>query len=268
MGKMVKLVWAALQAIGAALDIRDLSTLIRRTIQGAGLAPVVVGIVNWIGNAVPTLTLVLFGIGAFLLSLLIVPDLWALIRQEAPVARRGTARDVRFDPHLIFTQLARADLSGLFAPESYMTVTMNVSNVSGHAVKIKGVEGRIRCCGEECNTPATVEQAPRRLSTVPSDRVSCMIRQPLSDAMVNLTRLKGIYGDGRLTFSLDGLKWTGTVSLPEGPVDLENCHLGQGDFVVQGPVREKEDGSTLFLLGPRFVSSRWYSSDGLRKQDT
>jgi hypothetical protein len=168
--------------------------------------------------------------------------------------------DPRFDPHTIITILAGADLSGLSEPESFMVITLNVRNVSGFPASITGVKGRIRCAGAECNLPATVEREPRSLG--PSDRLTpCVVRQPLSDGMMNQIALAG----DLLRISLSDLQWVGTVALPQGSAPLERCYIHE-EFLVRGPFREKKEGSTLFRLTTTFLSSEHFDSDGVPKQ--
>jgi hypothetical protein len=190
-------------------------------------------------------------------------------REDSPMGRpngkTGRAMDtlgvaLRFDPHTIITILAGADLSGLSEPESFMMITLNVRNVSGLPVTITGVKGRIRCAGAECNLPATVEGEPRSLG--PSDRLTpCVVRQPLSDGMMNQVALAG----DLLRISLSGLQWVGSVALPQGSAPLERCYIHE-DFVVKGPFREKKDAAALFRLTTTFLSSEHFNSDGVPKQ--
>ncbi len=166
-----------------------------------------------------------------------------------------------FDPYTIITELGGVDLSGLEEPESFMTITLNVRNVSGYPVTITGVKGRIRCAGAECNSPATVEREPRQL-TNSSNLVPCTIRQPLSSGMMNTVALAG----GLLRISLSDLEWVGSVALPQGTESLESCYIHE-DFAVRGPYQQKHYASTLFRPTTTFLSSELYDSDGTPKQN-
>jgi hypothetical protein len=199
------------------------------------------------------------------------PVLWLIWRERAsrvPLeAGPQSASAQAFDPYAIVNEIAGMDLSGLYAAESFIMIAVNVRNVSGHPVKITGVKGRIRCCGEECNIPPTVEPNPVSLSVFSYDHHRCAIRQPLGDGMMQVIKGKGIYGDGLLSFSLDGLSWLGTVTTPAGDAPLLNCYLPHEVIIVQGPVRCREDGHTMFRASTRFMSSNWYSSDGQPKTE-
>lgn len=184
---------------------------------------------------------------------------------EAEPGKQSVAEPFALDPYSIITKLAGVDLSGLFKPESYMVFTLNVRNVSGHPIEITGAEGRIRCCGEECNMPLTVERKPRKLPSSDS-LVRCAIRQPIGNGMLQMIDQKRIQLYGSLVFDLSSLKWTGSVESPGGRVSLENCYLRIDSFVVQGPIRGEEDGATLFTLQAKFLSSNHYLSDGRRKE--
>lgn len=184
---------------------------------------------------------------------------------EAEPGKQPVGRPFVLDPHAVYSELAGVDLSGLFKPESYMVFTLNVRNVSGHPIEITGAEGRIRCCGEECNMPPTVERKPRKLPSSDS-LVPCAIRQPIGNGMLKMIDQKRIQLYGSLVFDLSSLKWTGSVESPGGWVSLDNCYLRINTFVVQGPIRREEDGATLFAPQTKFLSSNHYLSDGRRKE--
>lgn len=246
-------------------------------VPAVGGSAVLTALVGWLLSAVasiPLPLLLLLLLGIFLLALRPMALLVARFEQqiglewppERPASQndRAGAPDGRsagplFDPYAIITNLAALDLSGLSEPESFMMVTLNVRNVSGHPVTITGVRGRIQCAGAECNSTATVEREPVRLGS--SDRLTpCVVRQPLADGMMNRIVLAG----DPLRISLSGLQWVGSVDLPRGSVPLERCYIHE-DFLVKGPFREKKDAGTLFRLTTTFLSSEYFDSDGAPK---
>lgn len=267
---MRKRLLSILTLIGIALDIRDMAGLIRWGIICVGGSALITGVLRAFVDQVSDESW-LIGVGLFLLLLASLPSVygWAYRRIQ-----RGTSTPTRivppngsfvFDPYSIYTNLGGVDLSGLFKPESYMVFTLNVRNVSGHPIEITGTEGRIRCCGEECNMPLTVERKPRKLPSSDS-LVPCAIRQPIGNGMLQMIDQKRIQLYGSLVFDLSSLKWTGSVESPGGRVSLENCYLWINTFVVQGPIRREEDGATLFAPQAKFLSSNHYLSDGRRKE--
>jgi len=80
---------AVLYYIGLALDIHNLTGLVIRGFQSLAFASFVVAITNWVGDKVPALTLILFGIASFSFLMATLPTLRRLGHKESPT-KRGT----------------------------------------------------------------------------------------------------------------------------------------------------------------------------------
>ncbi len=88
MGKKLRLV---LDVIGTALDIKDISALIKTALGAISGASALAGAVKWINQNVPTLSLILFGVGAFFVLLVFMPNLVGFIRRvfKRPKVEKG-----------------------------------------------------------------------------------------------------------------------------------------------------------------------------------
>ena len=73
-----------LNIIGIWFDIRDLGGFIKRMVGIGGSSSIIVGIINWLVENVPILSLILFGGGIFLLGMALFPNISRLITKQKP----------------------------------------------------------------------------------------------------------------------------------------------------------------------------------------
>lgn len=190
------------------------------------------------------------------------------IRAKTPV------RHVTFDPDRYVTaKIMRADFIGLWAAQHdyYVDFVVYVKQTSDWEVTLTDVQGRIRIGTDECSLPARLVNSPRKLTDSRSF-YDCIVRQALSQEMasalaVNPGPLNLWDADARVQISLAGLKWIGTVALPQGVTALPDRVVCEEEFTILGPVREG-DADKVLIRGGMFLSSqvwRHHDSGALRE---
>lgn len=243
-------------------------------VAGAALA-------GFAGMATPFLILLLVGI--FLLGLVGMGKLGQRLKigqpqpeaKTPPVVPAKETRLAPFDPdRLMFSKIMRADFTGLWSAQHdhYVDFIVYVKQTSDCEVTLTDVQGRIRIGTDECSLPARLVNSPRKLTDSRSF-YDCTVRQPLSQEMasalaVNPGPLNLWDADAKVRVSLAGLKWIGTIALPQGTSALPDRVVCEEEFVILGPVREG-DSDMLLIRGGTFLSSqvwRHHDSGALREQ--
>ena len=180
-----------------------------------------------------------------------------------------------FDPYrFMFSKIMRVDCTGLWAEhDHYIDFIVYVKQTSDWEVALTDVRGRMRIGVNECNLPAHLVNSPRKLID-PRGFYDCTIRQPLTQEMaVELARNPGSLNlwdeNARVNFSLAGLKWIGTVALPQGTTALPDRVVCEEAFSILGPVREGDDDKVLIRHGTFLSSQVWRHHDSglLRSPD-
>jgi hypothetical protein len=70
-----------LRILGTAFDIRDTATLIYYLLFAGGGGTLVTATINWLGDNVPPLSLLLYGVGTFLILVPMIPGIFKLVRK-------------------------------------------------------------------------------------------------------------------------------------------------------------------------------------------
>ena len=222
-----------------ALDIKDVSGLIRRLLQAAGLDSVITALYNWSASlvgAIPTLSLWLFGLGMFALLMLAIPRLrWP--RRRSPGASKGQGAEqpavdlsewVTHIDRLFTFQINRFKLRHLWndaglKPNSEPTLLFElvVYNNSPMGVLITGVEGQASIDGDPCHDDASIEGV-QEIRIAPWGHVLLEVKQRLS--MARGQEILGTIGKGeRINVSTGSMKFSmrvedDRIDLPPRPI--------------------------------------------------
>ena len=180
-----------------------------------------------------------------------------------------------FDPYrFMSSKIMRVDCTGLWAAEHdrYIDFVVYVTQTSPWEVALTDVQGRIRIGPDECSLPARLVNSPRKLAD-PRGLYDCTIRQSLTQEMAmalvwNPGKLNLWREDAHVRISLAGLKWIGTVALPQGTVALSDRVVCEEDFAILGPVQEGDEDKVLIRAGILLISQVWRHQDSgaLREQ--
>lgn len=182
---------------------------------------------------------------------------------------------VSFDPYrYMSSRIMRVEMTGLFAThEPYMDFVVFVKQTSDYRVNLREVRGRVSIGGTGCSFAPHLTR-PIALSD-PRSSYEAIIHQPLTPEMANamLTSapddaLNVHREDSRLRVSLTGLKWIGSVALPQGETELPDRVVCDEEFTLLGPISEG-DADKVFVRGGIFLSSQvWRNAETglLRKQ--
>lgn len=272
------LVWV-LRGIGTAMVALILG------IAGNLLTPVIEdqgGIVEYL------LTAVWLQIGLLFIALLLWAAVYAVLKKEEKEesSTDGKARSdgsevqptkhaAPFNAYMdIIDKVMFVNLSALWRqPHSpYIELTVYLRQTSDFPIEITGVEGPLLCGSTECNLAARITSEPITLRPHGDGFQQVVIRQPIEpelarDFVWNPTDLN-LYNEGQqLRVRVSGMKWMGTVQMPEGARRLDRV-VSNDDFIIQGPVRESDAGELLRPLERIFVSQLQYSLDGQRRAKT
>ena len=172
----------------------------------------------------------------------------------------------------MFSKLMRVDVNGLWIEHApYIDFIVHVRQTSDWTVTLDDVQGRTRIGGIETNLPPRLVKSPIKLDS-PRGWYNCTIRQHLPQSLaIELISHPGDLNlwsdDAKVTFSLAGLKWIGSVSTPQGDIDLPERVVLDNSFTILGPVREKDGDKVLWVTEPIVVSQVWrqQSTGGLRE---
>ncbi len=260
---MVNKAGQVLGVIGAAFDLRDVFALAR---WAASLA-VALGVFGWLDwqTEIPRRTIIIFSAAGFFAVLALSPLLLRLVAAKLPAVQSPevespTSASVAFDQYrYMFSRLMRVDVNGLWIEQApHIDFIVRVRNASDWTVTLDDIRGRANIGGVGASLPPMLLDAPTIL-TDPRREWECTIRQPLLPEMAREFHfhpgdLNLFDENAKVAFSLGGIKWVGSVSMPQGSTELPACVVLGDSFTILGPVRENDGDKLLWATDTVVIS--------------
>jgi hypothetical protein len=179
---------------------------------------------------------------------------------------------VLFIPSTVRVSINQLDISGLLAKSSAnetVRIILDVTNLSGFSIQLKGLAGFIVIGGERQEiAPSLPQISPAFRLEIPFQVASPVeVRQVTPDLRQRFYE-EGMWGKRTVFgFSLSNFALLCDVIYPDGSLTERQLTISDANsFVLHGPLREDSNFQTIVRQSLGFASSDWYDTDGPNEQ--